>query len=83
MMKCYTFAKNGSLCKLPAEGSTMRFTNFKNKLERPFIVYADMESTLIKTDHQNNIHDHVPNSCCFKFVCTYDSTQNKLWHDVH
>ena len=28
----------------------MKFTNFKNKLERPFIVYADMESTLIKTD---------------------------------
>ena len=60
----------------------MKFTNFKNKLERPYIVYADMESTLIPTDHKNNIHDHFPNSCCFKFVCTYDSTQNKLWHDV-
>ena len=26
----------------------MKFTNFKNQLERPYIVFADMESTLIK-----------------------------------
>ena len=60
----------------------MKFTNFKNKLERPSIVYADMESALVKTDRKNNIHNHVPNSCCFYFVCTYDSPQNVLWHDV-
>ena len=60
----------------------MKFHNFKNKLERPFIVYDDTESTLVKTDHKHNIHEHVPNSCCFCFVCTYDSTQNVLWHDV-
>ena len=41
-----------------------------------------MESTLIKTDHKNNIHDHVPNSCSFYFVCTYDPTLNKFWQDV-
>ena len=71
-----------SLLKLPEEGSTMKFKNFKNKLERPFIVYADMESTLVKTNHDKNIHEHVPNSCCFYFVCTYDSTQNVFWSDV-
>ena len=60
----------------------MKFKNYKNKLERPFIVYADMESTLVKTNHKNNIHEHVPNSCCFYFVCTYDDTQNVLWEDV-
>ena len=41
-----------------------------------------MESTLVKTDHKNNIHDHVPNSCSFYFVCTYDPTQNIFWYDV-
>ena len=41
-----------------------------------------MESTLVKTNHKNSIHEHVPNYCCFIFVCTYDSTQHVLWHDV-
>jgi hypothetical protein len=44
---CYKRASGeGSLIKLPEEGSFMEFTNHKNKLERPFIVYADCESTL-------------------------------------
>ena len=82
LTKCYKVGKEGTLLRLPEEGATMNFKNFKNKLEGPFIVYADMESTLVKTTHDKNIHEHVPNSCCFYFVCTYDDTQNVLWHDV-
>ena len=79
---CYKFCKEGTIIKLPEEGSKMKFVNYKNKLERPYIVYADMECTLEKTNNINNIHNHIPNSCCFYFVCTYDSTQNVLWHDI-
>ena len=82
LRKCYKFGKEGTLLRLPEEGATMKFKSFKNKLERPFIVYADMESILVKHKHKNNIHEHVPNSCCFDFGCTYDPTQNVLWHDV-
>ena len=77
---CYKFAKEGSLLKLPTEGSTMKFKNYKNKLKRPFIVYADTECTLVKNNDPNKIHKHVVNSCCFYFVCTFDSSRNKLWH---
>ena len=28
------------------------------------------------------MHKHVPNSACFYLVCTYDDTQNILWHSV-
>ena len=78
MAQCFKFAKEGTIIKLPEPNDkgkipSMKFTNFKNKLERPYIVYDDMESTLVKTDHKKNIHEHVPNSCCFYFVCTYDS----------
>ena len=72
----------GSLLKLPTEGSVMKFKNFKNKLQRPFIVYADTECTLVKTNDPNKIHEHVVNSCCFHFVCSYDSSKNKLWHST-
>ena len=79
---CYKRASGeGSLIKLPEEGSTMKFKNFKNKLERPYIVYADCEASLQKLQNTkgNNtelLHKHEVNSCCFYFVCTYDSSQN-------
>ena len=81
---CYKRAcGEGSLIKLPEEGSTMQFKNHKNKLERPFMVYADCESTLEKVDRKLGdntelIHKHNINSCCYYFVCTYDSSRNIL-----
>ena len=32
--------------KLPEAGSTMKFNNHQNKIERPFAVYADCEAAL-------------------------------------
>ena len=57
----------------------MKFTNHKNKLERPFMFYADTESTLKKTDDDKKIHEHIVNSCCFYFVCTFASSRNELF----
>ncbi len=52
-------------------------------LERPYIVYADCESTLEKVniklgDNTQLLHKHKVNSCCFNFVCTFDSSKNTL-----
>ena len=57
----------------------MKFENHKNKLERPFMFYADTESTLKKTADDKKIHEHIVNSCCFYFVCTFDSSRNELF----
>ena len=59
---------DGSLLKLPDKNSYMKFENHKNKLTRPFIVYADCESTLLPTDHKNKINKHKINSCCRFFL---------------
>ena len=77
---CYKRASNeGSLVKLPEKGSTMKFKNHKNTLIRPFIFYCDMEATLIKiSGNKNKIHNHKINSCCYYFVCSFDSTRNVL-----
>ena len=61
----------------------MKFKNHKNKLERPYIVYADCEAALQRIDKQLGgntqlIHKHNINSCCYYFVCTYDSSKNRL-----
>ena len=41
LTQCQKYGKEGTLMKMPAEGATMKFTKFKHKLQRPFIVYAD------------------------------------------
>jgi hypothetical protein len=46
-------------------------------------LYADCESTLEKVDSKLGdntelIHKHKVNSCCFYFVCTFDSSRNLL-----
>ena len=57
----------------------MKFENYKNKLVRPFIIYADTESTLAPTTDEHKINKHIINSCCFYFVCTFDSSRNELF----
>jgi hypothetical protein len=79
---CYKFAKNSTLIKLPEEDKAkMEFYNYKNKLERPYLVYADFECSLCETDgtDETKVAVHKPNSACFYFVCTHDSSQNRLW----
>ena len=55
----------------------MKFDNHKNMLERPFIVYADTESFLIKTGDDKLLNEHVVNSVCPYFVCTFDFGRNE------
>jgi len=78
--QCYKFAKNSTLLELsPGE---MKFTKHKNKLERPFIVYADLEGTLIKIVDIEKLAMHKANSACFYFVCTFDNSRNRLWYNI-
>ncbi len=68
---------NNCNLELPEEGDSMRFKNHKDKMERPFMVYADWECSLIKTHEEGKTHRHVANSCAFYFVCTFDETRNQ------
>jgi hypothetical protein len=65
---------------MPEPGSTMKFKNHKNKLERPFIVYADNEARNVKNNDpdEKEMTNHVINSCCYYFVCTFDNSRNQI-----
>ena len=58
------------------------FIHHKNKLERPYDVYADMEASLLKYFDENQaakrekVALHKANSVCLYLVCTYDSSKN-------
>ena len=58
-------------------------------IERPYMFICDLESTLLKneivkldkkgiTANTQIIHEHRPNSCCYYFMCTFDSSKNEL-----
>ncbi len=61
---------------MPDKGTKMKFKNYKNMTVRPYVVYADVESTLAKVKDKDKISKHVPNSCCYYFVCEYDESKN-------
>lgn len=67
------------------ENRWLFFENFKNKIEIPFIIYADIESLLVKRNHDEDnihmsstetpkgiIHQHVPNSVGYYFHSRLD-----------
>jgi hypothetical protein len=75
---CYNQNFEDRIANLPPKGSFMKFKNHRNKLERPFMIYADCEASNKKTKRKNCLSKHVVNSCCYYFVCTFDSSRNKL-----
>ena len=70
---------NNCNLELPEAGAVMKCKNFKNMLQRPYIVYADFECSLIPTELEGKIARHEPNSAMCYFVCTVDSSRNKLF----
>jgi hypothetical protein len=78
LSKHFSTTNNCNL-ELPTEGTSMSFTNHKDKMERPFMVYADWECSLIKTHEEGKTHRHIANSCAFYFVCTFDKTRNQYY----
>ena len=79
LSKCYNFDTNSTLIKLPSPANAhMQFKNHKNKLKRPYIIYADTECSLVPTGLLDKTHKHVPNSACFYLVCDHDPSQNRL-----
>ena len=67
----------------------MKFKMCKNMIERSVMFINDFESTLLKGEARQMsgkwkeantqiIHEYHPNSCCFQFMCTFDSSRNLL-----
>ena len=65
MSECYKYSKDSTLLKLPAEGEVMKFKNFKNMLERPYICYFDTDCASIRTNGSNTIATQRAVAACF------------------
>ena len=60
----------------------MKFENYKNKITRPYVIYADSECTNVKSNDKNKVSAHMVNSVRAYLVCEHDETQNKefVWY---
>ena len=63
----------------------MKLKDYKHMLIRPFIVYADFESSLVKINDPAGdlLSKHVVNSACYDFVCSFDARRNDGPHIFH
>ena len=77
--KRYNFDTNSTLNKLPLpDNAKMQFKSHKNKLRRPYIIYADTECSLVPTGLKDKTRKYIPNSPCFYIVCYHDPSQSRL-----
>ncbi|XP_074026944.1 uncharacterized protein isoform X2 [Leptinotarsa decemlineata] len=66
---------NETAIKMPEEGKNLlEFKNYKNKEKAPFIVYADLESILERTDNPKKPQHHVPAAVGYYLKCSYDDS---------
>lgn len=67
---------NGQIIQMPSEKkSFLEFTNYKNTVKQPFIIYGDFESRLNKSNEDNKgnteiTHNHELESYAFNVVST-------------
>ena len=63
----------------------MKLKDSKHMLIRPFIVYADFESSLVKVNDPTGklLSKHVVNSACYYFVCSFAARRNDGPHSFH
>lgn len=62
----------------------VKFSNFKNKLKLPFIIYADTEcmlepvATCSRTSNSNQVHLHTPFSIAYYIHCSYNDEYSEF-----
>ncbi|XP_057320568.1 uncharacterized protein LOC130664599 [Microplitis mediator] len=70
-------AYNNVRMRLPEnDDKIMRFKNYKFKESVPFVVYADIECTLLSEPEE--VQKHVPHSVAFYIHCSYDNSLSKF-----
>lgn len=83
------FKENFCQIEMPTEEKKfIQFKNFKNQLEVPYIIYADIETLLQKPDQNigegtsqgtsqaSKTHQHIPYSIGYYIKCTFDDSKS-------
>lgn len=86
------FKQNSCQIEMPMEETKIiKFKNFENQLEAPYIIYADIETLLQKPDQNieektishgttgqsSKTHQHIPYSIGYYIKCTFDDSKSR------
>ncbi|XP_048488462.1 uncharacterized protein LOC125491183 isoform X1 [Plutella xylostella] len=78
---------SGVATEIPKEGSFLQFKNYERKQNMPFVIYADLETMLVKYEGCENdpniaststLQRHVPIAFAYQIVCTLDDSYDKF-----
>ena len=58
------------------------FFLLQKQVERPYVVYADSECSLLPSEEQGILHNQGPNSTSFYVVDTFNTEHNYDWEYV-
>lgn len=82
---------SGIVTELPEKGTVIKFKNYERKQNMPFVIYADFESLLQRSDEYNRdanctthttdntviLQHHTPAAFAYYIVCSVDSRYNR------
>jgi hypothetical protein len=71
--------ENNYNIEMPKEGACIQFKNHMNKNFKPYNIYCDFECSINKTNDENKIGTHTPNSIGFYLECYFDPSINKYY----
>ena len=72
----------GQAIKMPPKGSYVEFKNYRNRLQVPFVIYADFESLLPSVEKEGServrpYQEHIACGFSYKVVCSFDDKYSK------
>ncbi|KAL0849054.1 hypothetical protein ABMA28_013417 [Loxostege sticticalis] len=77
---------SGIVTVLPEKGSVIKFSNYDRKQNVPFVIYADFETLLQKSENSPSVSDtantktlqrHIPAAFAYKIVCSVNDSFNR------
>ena len=68
--------------RMPPQGSYIEFKNYRNRLQVPFVIYADFESLLPSVEKEGServrpYQEHIACGFSYKVVCSFDDKYSR------
>ena len=72
----------GQAIRMPKEGTFVEFENYRNRLQVPFVIYADFESLLPSVEKEGServkpYQEHIACGFSYKVVCSFDDKYSR------
>ena len=71
-----------TMIMLPSKNKYTKFKNIQNTIQLPFVVYADIESYMIKKDEKTELHEHLKSGYLLDFLNQKYSKKCQIFNNL-